>query len=219
MSTAGMKDLEEPARRFAEALIALDRPAARAILTGMTAEVPPFERVERIVVPAMEYIGAAWDQGTVALSQVYMGGRICEELMDAILPSGGTNRSHQPRMAIAVLEDYHLLGKRIVASVVRAAGFELLDYGTVQADELVSRVRNDNLDVILISVLMLPSALRIKEVSARLKQEGRTVQIVVGGAPFRFDNRLWREVGADAVGAHASEALEIIRRITGDLGR
>jgi hypothetical protein len=38
---------------------------------------------------------------------------------------------------------------------------------------------------------------------------------VVGGAPFRFDDQLWREVGADAMGLSASDALKILDAMGG----
>lgn len=139
-----------------------------------------------------------------------MSGRLCEEFVKTILPHADFKRKDQPNMAIAVLEDYHLLGKRVVYSVLRASGFELLDYGRVTVDEVVSRVKADQIDILLISVLMLPSALRIKDLKAKLNQQGIAVKLIVGGAPFRFDANLWKEVGADAMGKNASEAINII---------
>ncbi len=41
------------------------------------------------------------------------------------------------------------------------------------------------------------------------------VKIVVGGAPFRFDDQLWREVGADAMCRTASEAVDVIHEVMG----
>ena len=205
------------ASAFEQALLSLDRLAARNILLESGGSESPLQRVERLVVPALERIGAGWEQGQVALSQVYMSGRICEELVDTLLPLDGLGRKNRPKMAIAVLQDYHLLGKRIVYSVLRASGFELLDYGRVDADDLVRRVRHDGVEVLLISVLMLSSALRVKDVRARLQAPGSEVKIVVGGAPFRLDDQLWKEVGADARGREASEAVEIIARMMGDV--
>jgi PAS domain S-box-containing protein len=82
-----------------------------------------------LVVPALEQMGSAWQDGSVALSQVYMAGRFCEELVERVLPPSDPDRKHQPRSAIVLLNDYHMLGKRIVYSVMRASGFELFDYG------------------------------------------------------------------------------------------
>ena len=95
--------------------------------------------VDQVVVPALEQIGLAWEKGDVALSQVYMSGRICEELVEQVLPPSDPDRKHQPRSAIVVLCDYHMLGKRIVYSQMRASGFELFDYGRMDVDELVER--------------------------------------------------------------------------------
>jgi methanogenic corrinoid protein MtbC1 len=114
-------------------------------------------------------------------------------------------------MAIAVIEDYHMLGKRIIYTVLRASGFELLDYGHgINTDDLADRVIEDKIEILLISALMLPAALKVKELREKLNKLNCNVKIVVGGAPFRFDNKLWQEVGSDATGKDSSEAIKII---------
>ncbi len=117
-------------------------------------------------------------------------------------------------MAIATLADYHFLGKRIVYSALRASGYGLLDYGRVEVAEVVDRVKNDRIDIVLLSTLMLPSALLVREVRSAMDAAGLATRIVVGGAPFRFDARLWKEVGADAMGANASQAIELVARMS-----
>jgi methanogenic corrinoid protein MtbC1 len=141
-----------------------------------------------------------------------MSGRICEELVDQLLPPASPNRKHQPKTAIAVLEDYHLLGKRIVYSTLRASGFELLDYGQQEVNGLAAQVQRDQIEILLISTLMLPSALRVKKV--REKLAAYPVKIVVGGAPFRFDQQLWKEVGADATSPTASGIVPLLKTLT-----
>ncbi len=116
------------ADEFERALLSLDRLAAGRILSESGCSLTSIQLVEKVMVPVLERIGDGWEKGTIALSQVYMSGRICEELVDDILPPGDPNRKDQPRMAIAVLLDYHQLGKRIVYSTLRASGFDLLDF-------------------------------------------------------------------------------------------
>ncbi len=195
---------------FREALETLDRIEAESVVNQARAEMTPIQVVDQVVVPALEQIGRAWETGDVALSQVYMSGRICEELVEQVLPPSDPDRKHQPRSAIVVLCDYHMLGKRIVYSQMRASGFELFDYGRMDVDELVERALADQIRVLLISVLMLPSALKVKQVCARLKAAGAPIRIAVGGAPFLFDDRLWQEVGADAMGRNAAEAVTLV---------
>lgn len=197
------------------ALLALDRVAVSRMLTDICAASSPLERVERLIVPVLERIGNGWEEGRVSLSQVYMSGRLCEELVDGILPATDDTRKSQPPMAIAVLEDYHMLGMRIVYSALRASGFTLLNYGRVDMDQLVERVKRDGIRILLLSALMLPVALRVKVLRDRLQAEGCLPRILVGGAPFRFDDALWREVGADACGRTASEAVQAVARLIG----
>jgi len=207
--------------RFERALLTVDRLEAIKIFNKFIKPITgtPFQCLEKLIIPALERIGEGWKQGRVALSQVYMSGRICEELVDTILPPGDPARKDQQNIAITTLEDYHLLGKRIIYSALRASGFELRDYGRTEVDELCLRIKDDRIRVLLISTLMLPSALRVKDLRVRLKElipgTGDHVKIIVGGAPFRFDDQLWREIGADAVGGNAFDAVNIISRLTG----
>lgn len=195
---------------FRDALETLDRIGAESVVNQARSELTPLQVVDQVVVPVLEQIGLAWEKGDLALSQVYMSGRICEELVEQVLPPSDPDRKHQPRSAIVVLCDYHMLGKRIVYSQMRASGFELFDYGRMDVDELVERALADEIRVLLISVLMLPSALKVKQVCARLKAAGAPIRIAVGGAPFLFDDRLWQEVGADAMGHNAAEAVSLV---------
>ncbi len=142
-----------------------------------------------------------------------MSGLICEELMDEVLPPSSHLRVDSPRVALAVVDDYHMLGKRLVYSVLRAAGFDVLDYGRVDPDALPAMVERDGVNILLLSALMLPSVLKIKGLVLALPER---IKVAVGGAPFRFDDRLYLEVGADAMGRTASDALSIIRAFLGE---
>jgi methanogenic corrinoid protein MtbC1 len=202
--------------RFKRALLTLDDGEARWLVDGVCAGRPAIEVIESVVAPALEQLGLAWEAGTVALSQVYMAGRLCEKIVNAMLPeqkeAPGVPRSP---LAIATLDDYHLLGKRIVLAALRASGFAVRDYGQGSAEEISARAVADGVGILLVSTLMLPSALRVKDLRALLARRGSTARLVVGGAPFRMDPRLGAEVGADEVGTNTGEALAIVRRLTG----
>ncbi len=205
----------DPVENFRSALESLDRIGAETWFQQALAEASVIDVVERFVVPALEQIGQRWNEGHIALSQVYMSGKFCEELVDRALPACAPERKHQPRQAIVVLNDYHMLGKRIVYSVMRASGFELFDYGRMDVAELVERIISDKIEILLISVLMLPSALKIRELRDALDARGIALKILVGGAPFQFDPSLWQEVGADAMGLSAADAVAIVQSWSG----
>jgi methanogenic corrinoid protein MtbC1 len=49
----------------------------------------------------------------------------------------------------------------------------------------------------------------VADVCSQLKARGADIKVAVGGAPFLFDGQLWREVGADAMGRSAGDAVSI----------
>lgn len=203
--------LPELLNAFVAALSALDRVRADALFAQALEQRSGIELIEHLVVPALQCIGRDWDEGRAALSQVYMSGRFCEELVDRVLPPSDPDRKHQPRSAIVVLNDHHLLGKRIVYAHLRASGYELFDYGRLDVPQVVQRVRADGVRVLLVSVLMLPSALQVRALRQALDASpGPPVRLMVGGAPFVFDPELWREVGADAMGRTAADAVTLL---------
>jgi methanogenic corrinoid protein MtbC1 len=198
------------------ALLSVDRVRAGKIVRESCTQSSPMACLETLIVPTLEEIGRRWELGEVALSQVYMSGRICEGIVDSMLPRGDPRRVDRPKMAIAVLEDHHTLGKRIVSSVLRAGGYEIADYGHgLSVDQLVDLVTRDKVKILLISTLMLPAAIRAKEVIARIRDVQPETKIIVGGAPFNFDPGLWKEVGADAMGKTASDTLELVKMMAG----
>ena len=201
---------------FERALLALDRVAAQRLFEQAAIGPDALRSAVRLVGESLEHIGAGWERGTVALSQVYMGGRICEDLVERRLPPGDPQRTSQPRLGLAVLADHHVLGMRIVRATLSAAGYEATDYGHgIGARELAERALADGIEVLLVSTLMLPSALQVSELSTLLRGQDSRIKLVVGGAPFLFDKRLWREVGADAMGRCATDAPRIVTQILG----
>jgi len=208
-----MSPIKEVTYQFEEALLNLDKIEAQRLINKEEKNLTPQEIVSKLVVPALERIGNSWQEGTLALSQIYMSGRICEQLIDELLPPSSNLRKNQPKMAIAVLNDFHFLGKRIIHAHIRSAGFDIKDYGRKTVDELVDSICNDALDIVLISTLMYPSALNIKQVKEQLQIVAPHVKILVGGAPFNMDSKLWQQIGADAMGHDGGEALNWIHKI------
>ncbi|MCI5210510.1 MAG: cobalamin-binding protein [Candidatus Electrothrix sp. ATG2] len=195
---------------FVDKLVKVDRLGAGKIFNTTWEQTSMPQTVDRLILPALEMVGEGWEKGTVALAQVYMSSRICEELMDNVPSQANLDHSGHLPMALAVLEDYHLLGKIIISSCLRASGYAFHDYGRVTPHELVQKIIDDSVEIVLISTLMLRSALQIKEVKRLLVEAGSSARIVVGGAPFRFDSQLWKEVGADAMGSNAAEAISAV---------
>jgi len=199
---------------FEEALLALNRVDVKHILTQGEHSNNLFEAVEAVVIPTMESIGKKWEKGEVALSQVYMSGKICEEIVGELIPIETQKRANHPNIAILVYRDFHMLGKRIVHTFLRASGYAVIDYGHQESiEEIISYLKRDKVEILLISVLMLNSALHIKKLIDAIHEAKLPTKVVVGGAPFRFDATLHQEIGADALGRSASDVIGIIEEL------
>nr|VFK48906.1 MAG: methylmalonyl-CoA mutase C-terminal domain-containing protein [Candidatus Kentron sp. TC] len=203
---------------FKNALLSSEHPKVLSILQEEIGVMEPLQCIETIVLPVLEEIGEEWEKGDIALSQLYMCGGICEEAIDKILPAAAPKRATQPRIAIAVLLDHHSLGKRIVYSILRSSGFEIMDFGAgLTVREIAERAVREKIELLLISTLMLNSALMVKGLRDELDRRETRTKIIVGGAPFRFDPNLWKEVGADAVAMQASESVAVIEKMMGEI--
>lgn len=207
-------DEREDSAAFERALMRGDRSGARAVLKGRVSESDAVAVTEAVVVPAMERIGYAWEEGSISLAALYLSGVLAEEVVNDVLPRAPVEEDGRAEIAIAVLEDHHVLGKRLVLSALRSAGYAIDDYGHgLSAAELLRRCRAASPRILLVSTLMLPSALRVREVANGLESFEARPALFVGGAPFRFDAELWREVGADGAGRNSADALQLVRGV------
>ena len=209
-----MSELDLTVNNFKTALLQINRIKATEVFSDVFKNDGSFYSLEKLLIKSLEEIGEGWNEGTHSLAQVYMSGLICEELIDEFYPESEMERKSIPKMAIAVLQDHHALGKRMVFSVLRAGGYDLLDFGQgLSPEELVDMAVKNEIEVLLISTLMLHSALKIKEVSDKLKKNNIPIKIIVGGAPFRLDSQLWKAVGADADGKNATDVIKVIEEV------
>lgn len=199
-----------------DALLSTDRIAAVEVVERIGATPDALVEVEAVVTETLRQIGEDWEKGLLSLAQVYMSGVICEEMLVERVRTGVVPFRRFPRMAIAVLLDHHSLGKNMVLSVLRAAGFSIIDFGSgLSVETLVQRVIEEEIEVLLISSLMYPTALRVLRVREQLDAAGRHPFLIVGGAPFRFDRDLWRRVGADADGGNATDIVGVLEAAVG----
>ena len=214
-----MSELADITQKLVAALLRLDTERVRRLLAELPAREGGLVPLEAVVTPALERIGRDWEEGRASLAQIYMAGRICERVVEGMLPAHRPNPGSRPRLAIGVLEDHHALGKRMVKSALHCAGYHLLDYGHgLSAAELVERALGDRIDVLLVSCLMLASAIRARQVVQGLNQAGSRTVVVVGGAPFRLEPGLWQEVGAQAMGTNSAEAVTIVQTLAKERG-
>lgn len=173
----------------------------------------PLEVAEELISPALSKIGVMWEEGEANLAQIFLASKMCDELLSQILPKEAHWRKDSPVIGITNFDDHHSLGKKIVYMVLRADGFDAIDLGWTNSSSIGEAVIENRVDVLLVSTLMLRSALKAKEIPNIIRTNGNKVVMIVGGAPFLFDRELGKEVGAEAIGGSGADASRLINAL------
>ena len=131
----------------------------------------------------------------------------CHERMIAAL-----NRQQPDRVPVfsCTEEQNQNIGKNLVGTMLRAAGFEVVDLGTdVPAARIVEAVRQHGATVVALSVLLTPMVGQLQTVVEAFTEAGKRsqVKIVIGGACTT--PRLAEEMDCDAYGPDAVAAVRI----------
>jgi 5-methyltetrahydrofolate--homocysteine methyltransferase len=105
--------------------------------------------------------------------------------------------------------DLHDIGKKIVAMMLEAAGFTVIDLGvTVPPEDFIAAIREHKPKIVGFSALLTTTMNMQWETLKRIAAEGlrADVKIFVGGAPI---SQVWCDkIGADAYGMDALVAVE-----------
>ncbi|MFH2140450.1 MAG: cobalamin-dependent protein [Pseudomonadota bacterium] len=211
--------LEDIIKAYKEAVYETDKTAAFEVVNAALAEgVTPEDIVFKVVIPAVEELMSGINKDPDAnLAQHFMTAQIAAEVTEKMLEKF----QHPPeiigRVVIGTASgDLHSLGKRIVMGCLKALMVETIDLGVnVTAQRFVDEAVAHDAQVIAISAMMVHTATGehgARGVRKLLHERGLEdrIRIVVGGAPYRFDSELFKNVGADAWAADGVSAGKVI---------
>jgi methanogenic corrinoid protein MtbC1 len=206
-------------KAYNEAVFETDKEAAFAVVNaaladGMTAE----DIVFKVVIPAVEEMMSNITKDQDAnLAQHFMTAQIAADVTERML----LKFEHPPeiigRVVIGTARgDLHSLGKRIVMGCLKALMVDVTDLGVnVPAEKFVDEALAHDAQVIAVSAMMVHTATgeggarRVRQILQERGLEKR-FKLVVGGAPYRFDNELYKTVGADGYAADGVNAGRVI---------
>lgn len=210
---------DDRVNQLTKALLELDIESIKSILSAdLSFSKENSSLKEDTLIQSQIKIGELWEKGEIALSQVYMAGKTCEEIISELNLKRKDPSIGDVPIYTVVLEDFHVLGEKMLISILQMAGFTVIDYGFgISVADLVQKVQHDNCQILMISTLMLNSALRVKALVSELKARNLKTKVIVGGAPFNIDPNLWKTVGADATASTATKSITILHDLMEDL--
>ena len=158
----------------------------------------------------MKTIGDKYEAGEYFLSELIMSAEIFKRALAELgLDQSAADTGTRGTVVLGTVHsDIHDIGKNIVASVLSANGFKVVDLGVdVPAQKFVDAARDSGAAVIGLSCLLTTAFSAMQETVAAFADAGLRdeVTIMIGGGPVSDD--LARQLGADSAGASAQDAV------------
>ncbi len=203
-------------------LLQANRNAANALVDNWAKDHSYEESISRLLEPALNAFGAVWaSSDNVSLAQGYMAGKIAEDIMKKVYEEQKDNNAPDetkkgPVVVGNIEDDYHSLGRKLVATFLRADGWEVVDMGNdVPAEEFVDKALETGAKVIGVSAMMHVNALNIKKLRQEIDRRGLTgrLQLAVGGAIFVLRPKLVAETGGDGTARNALQTPALMEKL------
>jgi len=200
-----------------DAIVAIDEQKAKQI-TGdvVAAKIDPNLAIKSCIATAAVEVGQKFDNGDYFLPHLVMAGDVMD-IVGAILEENIPVEQvvRKKVIVIATVEaDMHSVGKNLVATMLRAAGFEIHDMGVnVSSFTVIQKAKEVKADMIALSSLLTTTMPYQREIIDDLISMGirDNFKVMIGGGPVRRD--FANEIGADGYGYDAVEAVEEAKRL------
>lgn len=182
--------------------------------------IDPLLALEEGLGKGIKIVGDGFGKGEMFLPELIGGADAMQagtKILAEKLKSTGMAKKPVGKIVIGTAAgDIHIIGKALVTTMLIVNGFEVLDIGEDKsAADFLEAIRQHQPDIVGISALLTISMITQKEVVQALSEAGlrSQVKVIVGGGPV---NQEWSdEIGADAYGMNAYEAVTKAKTLMG----
>lgn len=183
----------------------------------LAASSKPQKLLDEVLLPAINDVGAFFDQGRYFLPQLIASAesmKLAIEYLEPMLKED-SDKQDMPTVVIAtVAGDVHDIGKNLVAMMLKNYGFTVIDLGKdVDTELIVKTAIEENAKIIGLSALMTTTMQEMRVVVKTAKEKGYTGKIMVGGAVVTQE--FADEIGADGYSKDAAEAVKVAEKLCG----
>lgn len=214
-------DLKDLRGRMSTALRSGDEVQAEELARGaIEGGVAPFELVQKIMVPILTAVGDDFQSGEAFLPELMMAGRAAEKVtavVDEATRSIGGEVTWSATIILGTVEgDMHDIGRDIVASMLGAHGFRVVNMGrNVRASAFLDAAEKEKADIVGLSALMT-TTLPALERTVRLFEEvdkRSDYKLVIGGGAT--SEEFAKQIGADGYALDAVAAVDLCKGLIG----
>jgi corrinoid protein of di/trimethylamine methyltransferase len=201
-------------RSLTEAVVNFDIEGVRRLAQEVIDNgLDPYEAITEALNEGMRIVGEKYEAKEYFLSELLLAGESMKAALEILTPHLKTSGIKAIGKVVigTVKGDIHDIGKTIVTTLLRSAGFEVIDLGVdVSAEKFIESIREADADILAMSALLTTTMPYMGEVVKELEENGLRgkVTVIVGGAPLSEDYA--KKVGADL---YAVDAVEAVRKL------
>jgi 5-methyltetrahydrofolate--homocysteine methyltransferase len=190
----------------------------RVINEGLANGMDPLDAVEKGLSKGINKVGDDFSEEIVFLPELIMAADVMKagmKILDEKIKASGKERNSLGKIVLGTIKgDIHDIGKSVVGAVLQANGFDVIDLGTdVDEDTYIQAVIENDADCLGMSTLLTLPLMTMGVVIKKMEEKGlrRNVKVIVGGCPVTQE--FADEIGADAVGFDAKDAVKKVKRL------
>jgi corrinoid protein of di/trimethylamine methyltransferase len=202
-----------------KAIIDIDEPTAQKTAEAIVEkQIDPNTAIKYAIADGAVAVGQKFDSGEYFLPHLVMAGDLMDDVGKILEKNIPAEQIGKKRIVIigAVQGDMHSVGKNLVSTMLRSAGYEMVDMGVdVTSMAFIDKAKEINADMIALSSLLTTTMPYQKEVVEDLKAMGirDRFKVMIGGGPVTREYA--DEIGADGYGKDAVEAVEEAKKLFG----
>ena len=203
----------ETANPLVELLLSGDKDALLKEIQRYLEERSPVEVSQEVLGKAMEEIGTLYGTGKIYLPNLLLAADTSKPVFDHLNSLTKEKAATKGKVLIATVEgDVHDIGKKIVGTVLKTAGFEVVDLGKdISGTEIIEAVKRENPDILGLSAMMTTTVGRVEEAHSLLLEERCDVKLIAGGASM--NKSLALQFGCDGYAANASTVTALCKEL------
>ena len=202
---------QEILEKLSKSMVDLDMESVKkGVEEAIEKKIPPQVIIKDGLGKGMEAVGEKFASHEYFLSDLIVAGVIMQEAMKILEPylEAGVVVSAGKVVVATVEGDLHDIGKNILISMLKSAGFTVIDLGVdVPAEKIVKKAEEVDADIVALSALLSVVVPYLEKTVKAIKESpiGKKVKVLVGGRCV--DEELAKRIGADAYAHDAWEGV------------
>lgn len=204
------------AKKLSELLSNLEEDKTIELIEKNIAEDRPVMEIFSECRKGMDIVGNRYDKGEYFVADLMFAGNIFNKAMDLLTPIIKENKEDNKKLGKVLLatvkDDIHDLGKNLVATMLNASNFEIVDIGVdVSEDIIYKKIEEYKPDIVGLSCLINTALSSMENTVQGIKKMNDNQLVIVGGAPIT--DSITQKIGADAYGKDASDAVKKCKKL------